>query len=65
MVKLDVLRVLKQKKLTKYWLWKQTDLSYQNFNNMVKNKTKSIKYKYIELFCELLECEPNDIFKFI
>ena len=38
-------------------------MSYQNFNNMISNKTKSIKYENIELLCELLDCSPNDLFE--
>ena len=32
-------------------------------HNIVTNKTRSIKYDNIEKFCELLDCEPNDLFK--
>ncbi len=65
MIKLKVLKLLKEKGRTKYWLWSHMDTSYQNFNNMVENRTKSIQYKNIELFCNLLECKPNDLFEII
>ena len=63
MIKLNVLKLLNEKGKTKYWLYNQLNLSYQNFNNMINNKTKSIKYENIEKFCKILECEPNDLFK--
>lgn len=63
MLKLNVLELLKKKGKTKYWLYNQLDMSYTNFNNIVTNKTKSIKYENIEKFCKILECEPNDLFK--
>lgn len=67
MVKLNVLEVLKNKGKSKYWLFNQLNqidnISYTNFNNIVANKTKSIKYENIEKFCKILECEPNDLFK--
>lgn len=63
MIKLNVLEILKKKGKTKYWLFNQLDMSYTNFNNIVSNKTKSIKYENIEKFCKILECEPNDLFK--
>lgn len=63
MLKLNVLELLKKKGKTKYWLYNQLDMSYTNFNNIVMNKTKSIKYENIEKFCKILECEPNDLFK--
>lgn len=64
MVKLDVLRLLEQKGKTKYWLYKQLGMSYQNFSKMVNNETKSIRYENIETLCLLLECPPNDLFRF-
>ena len=64
MVKLDVLRLLEQKGKTNYWLYKQLGMSYQNFSKMVNNETKSIRYENIETLCLLLECTPNDLFRF-
>lgn len=61
-MKLNVLELLKKKGKTKYWLYSQFGMSYTNFNNIVMNKTKSIKYENIEKLCEILECEPNDLF---
>lgn len=64
MVELNVLELLKKNGKTKYWLYNQLNMSYTNFNNIVENKTESIKYKNIERFCEIFNCEPNDLFKF-
>lgn len=67
MLELNVLEILKKKGKSKYWLFNQLNqienISYTNFNNIVSNKTKSIKYENIEKFCKILECEPNDLFK--
>jgi len=63
MVELNVIEILKKKGKTKYWLFNQLDMSYTNFNNIVMNKTKSIKYENIEKFCKILNCKPNDLFK--
>ena len=63
MLQLNVLELLKKKNKTKYWLFNQLEMSYTNFNNIVTNKTKSIKYENIEKFCKILECEPNELFK--
>ena len=62
MVKLDVLRLLEEQRKTKYWLYKQLGMSYQNFSKMVNNQTKSIRYENIETMCLLLNCTPNDLF---
>ena len=62
MKKLDVLRLLEEQGKTKYWLYKQLGMSYQNFSKMVNNQTKSIRYENIETICLLLNCTPNDLF---
>lgn len=62
MVRLNVLTLLEKKGKTKYWLYKQLGMSYQNFNRMVNNQTSSIKLERIETLCQLLDCTPNDLF---
>ncbi len=64
MIKLNVIKLLEEKKHTKYWLYKQLGMSYQNFNRMINNETSSIKYDNIEAMCQLLECTPNELFIF-
>ncbi|MDO4287039.1 MAG: helix-turn-helix transcriptional regulator [Eubacteriales bacterium] len=64
MVRLNVLELLKQRGHTKYWLYKQLGMSYQNFSRMVNNQTASIRYENIEAICQLLECTPNELFLF-
>ena len=61
MIKLNVLELLQKQGKTKYWLYKQLGMSYQNFNKMVNNETKSIQYENIETMCLLLNCTPNDL----
>ena len=63
MVKLRVLDLLQQQGRTKYWLYKQLGMSYQNFSKMVNNETQSIKLDRIETLCQLLNCTPNDLFQ--
>lgn len=63
MIKLDVLNLLEKQGKTKYWLYKQLGMSYQNFNKMINNQTKSIRYENIETMCLLLNCTPNELFK--
>lgn len=62
MVRLNVLSLLDKKGKTKYWLYKQLGMSYQNFNRMVNNQTSSIKLERIETLCQLLDCASNDLF---
>ena len=64
MVRLRILEILTEQNHTKYWLFKRMDMSYQNFNRMVNNETKSIRYENIEALCQIFECTPNDLFRF-
>ena len=62
MVRLNVLALLEKKGKTKYWLYKQLGMSYQNFNRMVTNQTRSIQLERIETLCQILACTPNELF---
>ncbi len=64
MVRLNVLELLRQQGHTKYWLYIQLGMSYQNFNRMVNNQTASIRYENIEALCQILNCTPNELFVF-
>ena len=55
--------LLEKKGKTKYWLYKQLGMSYQNFSRMINNQTKSIRYENIETLCLLLECTLNELFE--
>ena len=62
-MKLRILDILKEKGKTKYWLFIQFGLSYQNFNKMVNNHTNGIKFENLKALCDILECTPNDLFE--
>ena len=63
MVRLRVLDILKEQNHSKYWLYKQMELSYQNFNRMVQNETSSIKFENLEKLCSTLNCSIGDLFE--
>lgn len=62
MIKLNALELLEKRGKTKYWLYRQLGMSYQNFSKMINNETSSIKYANIENLCLLLDCTPNELF---
>lgn len=64
MVKLNALKLLEEEGKTKYWLYKQLGMSYQNFNKMVNNETKSIQYEMVDAMCNIFDCTPNDLLIF-
>ena len=61
MIQLRAKELLEKNGKTKYWLYKQLGMSYQNFNKMINNETKSIRYENIEAMCLLFNCTPNDL----
>lgn len=65
MIKLRVLEILAKQNHSKYWLNKQMHLSDKNFNRLVNNETKAIKYENIEKLCTYLNCSPAELFVII
>ena len=63
MVKLRILEILEAQNHTKYWLFKQLDLSYQNFNRMVNNETSSIRFENLDKLSTILNCPVGDLFE--
>ncbi|MBR2847450.1 MAG: helix-turn-helix transcriptional regulator [Clostridia bacterium] len=64
MLKLNAIALLEKKGKTKYWLYKQLGMSYQNFNKMINNETKSVQYENLETMCYLLECSIDELLVF-
>ena len=63
MLKLRVIELLEEADRTKYWLYKQLGMSYQNFSRMINNETKSIKLSNIEAMCQIFSVTPNELFE--
>jgi len=62
-MRLRIPEILEEKGKTKYWLYIQLGLSYQNFNKMVNNQATGIKFENLQALCDTLECTPNDLFE--
>ena len=65
MIRLRILEILEEQNHTKYWLYKQMDLSYQNFNRIVNNETSSIRFDNLEKLSNILQCSIGDLFEVI
>ena len=63
MVRLRVLEILEEQNHTKYWLYKQMNLSYQNFNRMITNQPSSIRFENLDLLSNILHCPIGDLFE--
>ncbi len=62
-MKLRIKEILQEKNKSKYWLYMQMGLSYQNFNRLISGQTSSIKFENLQALCDILECTPNDLFE--
>ncbi|MCC8051419.1 MAG: helix-turn-helix transcriptional regulator [Clostridiales bacterium] len=63
MLRLRILDILKEQNHTKYWLYKQMDMSYQNLNRILNNETTSIRFDILEQISDLLGCPVGDLFE--
>ena len=63
MVQLRILDILAEQQHTKYWLYKQMDMSYQNFNKIVNNETSSIRFDNLDKISKLLGVPVGDLFE--
>lgn len=65
MIILNVEKILKKQGKTKSWLCEQMDISFYNLNKAIKPGKKSISYKYIEGFCNALNCDFNQLLEIV
>ena len=63
MLRLRVLEILEETGHTKYWLFKRMDMSYTNFDNLIKNRTRSIRFDTLEKLQQALGCSLDDLFE--
>ena len=63
MVRLRILEILEEQGHTKYWLYKQMDMSYQNFNKIVNNETTSIRFENLDKLSCLLHVPVGELFE--
>ena len=63
MLRLRILEILEEQNHTKYWLFKQMDISYQNFNRIVNNETKSIRFENLDSISRILKVPVGDLFE--
>lgn len=65
MVKFNIEELLKKNGKTKYWLCQKMNITSRNINRLIRGETASISFKYIEEFCEYLDCSPGELITII
>ena len=61
MVNVNIEKLLKKEKRSKYWLCQKINITSRNSNRIIRGETSSISFKYIEEFCLYLNCNPGDL----
>ena len=61
MVNVNIEKLLKKKKRSKYWLCQKINITSRNLNRIIRGETSSISFKYIEEFCLYLNCNHGDL----
>lgn len=62
MIKVNIEELLKKNGKSKYWLRQKMNMTSRNLNRIIRGETTSISFKYIEDFCEFLNCSPGELF---
>lgn len=63
MVTVNIVELLRKKGKSKYWLCQKMNLTSRNLNRIIRGETTSISFKYMEEFCENLDCTPGELFQ--
>ncbi|MBQ3499468.1 MAG: helix-turn-helix transcriptional regulator [Clostridia bacterium] len=63
MIKMNVQKLLDSKGKTRYWLVKEMQTTYKTVNKICDNTLTGLQLETIEKLCEILECQPNDLFE--
>lgn len=63
MLQLRIKEILHEQGRTKYWLYKQMDLSYQNLSRIMNNETSSIHFDVLEKFSRILQVPVGELFE--
>lgn len=61
MVNVNIEKLLKKEKRSKYWLCQKMNITSRNLNRIINGETTSISFKYIEDFCLYLNCNPGEL----
>lgn len=65
MIENQFAKLLREKRLDRRDIVKLTGLDNHTVNNLYKAKTTRIELNTLEKLCYALECDTNDIFKYI
>ena len=62
-IRLD--RVMADRKMTLNDLAKQAEMTNVNLSNLKTGKMKGVRFETMNKLCQILHCQPGDLFEFI
>ena len=65
MIEIRIDQLLKARGRTFYWLAKETGISHTTLWRLKKGKALGINFITLEKLCEILGCQPGDVFTFM
>ena len=64
MIEIRIDQLLQARGRTFYWLAKETGISHTTLWRLKKGKALGINFATLEKLCEILDCQPGDMFAF-
>ena len=65
MIEVRIDQLLKARGRTFYWLAKETGISHTTLWRLKKDKALGINFITLDKLCEILDCQPGDMFAFV
>lgn len=63
MLRFYINELLQKKNKTRYWLSKETGISYPAIKKIADNETVSISIENLQKLCDALECDLNNLLR--
>ena len=65
MIKLNLDRVMLDRKISLTELAERIDITLANLSILKTNKARAIRFSTLDALCRALECQPGDILQFV
>ena len=65
MIQLKLDGVLKERKLSVYWLWKETGIRYATLWQMKNGDVARLSLDALDKVCSALACQPGDLLIYV
>ena len=66
MLRIRIEKLLEERGKSKYWLYHRITFSgYRSFDNLVKGKTRSVRFEILEQLHDLFECSYDELFEHV